>query len=235
MSCRDDETAVGSSARRPSRPLAGGTPLRPVKLRGMLSKTPPGRGFRARREPTGARKNDMTVRRVLRSLWLVGVLAVHAASPTGGSAQVPAETEARLRSIFEARDFDARSFQAAWLPDGAGYATLEAPSGTSVRELIRYDAASGYRTVLASLSDLTPSGASEPLSISGYQFPPDGSWVLLGTDGDGFWMFDVATSTLKQVDGGRREHDLPGRRPHPLHPRRRPSRPRPRRPTRRPG
>ena len=76
------------------------------------------------------------------------------------------------------------------------------PCGASERELIRYDAASGARTVLASLSHLTPSGASEPLSISGYQFAPDGSWVLLGTEGNGFWMFEGATSTLKQVDGG---------------------------------
>jgi len=133
---------------------------------------------------------------------LVSVLAVHAASPTGGSAQIPAETEARLRSIFEARDFDARSLQAAWLPDGTGYTTLEAPSGTSARELIRYDAASGDRTVVASLSNLTPSGASEPLSISGYQFPPNGSWALLQAEGDGFWMFEAATSTLRQVDAG---------------------------------
>ena len=144
----------------------------------------------------------MTVTRVLQSLWLVSVLTIHAASPTGVSAQIPPETEARLTSIFEARDFDARSFQATWLPDGTGYTTLEAQSGTSARELIRYDAASGDRTVLASLPNLTPSGASEPLSISGYQFAPDGSWVLLQTDGDGFWMFDVATSTLKQVEAG---------------------------------
>ena len=68
--------------------------------------------------------------------------------------------------------------------------------------MIQYDAASGTRTVLASLSHLTPSGVSEPLSISGYQFAPDGSWVLLQTEGDGFWMFEGATSTLKQVDGG---------------------------------
>ncbi|MCY3612476.1 MAG: DPP IV N-terminal domain-containing protein [Gemmatimonadetes bacterium] len=144
----------------------------------------------------------MTVRLVLRSLWLVSVLAFHAASPTGGSAQVPAETEARLRSIFEARDFDARTFQATWLPDGTGYTTLEAPSGTSARELIRYDVASGDRTVLATLSRLTAAASAEPLSISGYQFAPDGSWVLLQTDGDGFWMFDVATSALKQVEAG---------------------------------
>jgi len=133
---------------------------------------------------------------------LVSFLAIPTVSPTPASSQVPAETEARLRSIFEARDFDARSFQATWLPNGTGYATLEVPSGASARELTLYDAASGDRTVLASLSHLTPSGASEPLSISGYQFAPDGSWVLLQTDGDLFWMFDVATSALKQVEAG---------------------------------
>ncbi|MYB07306.1 MAG: prolyl oligopeptidase family serine peptidase [Gemmatimonadetes bacterium] len=144
----------------------------------------------------------MTVRRVLRSFWLVSFLAIPTVSPTLVSAQVPAETEARLRSIFEARDFDARSFQASWLPDGSGYATLETPAGPSQRELIRYAAASGARTVLASLSNLTPSGASEPLSISSFQFAPDGSWVLVQTSGDGFWMFDLVTSALRKVDGG---------------------------------
>ena len=150
----------------------------------------------------------MTARRIARSFWRAGLLAVPAFPalpafpPSPASAQVPAETEARLRSIFVARDFDARSFQATWLPDGTGYATLEAPSGASAGELTRYDAASGDRTVLASLSNLTPSGASEPLSISGYQFAPDGSWIRLQTDGDGFWMFDLATSALKQVEAG---------------------------------
>ena len=144
----------------------------------------------------------MTANRIVRSFWLAGVLAVPALSPTPGSSQVPGETEARLRSIFEAREFDARSFQATWLPDGSGYATLETPAGASDRELIRYNAAGGERTVLASLSDLTPSGASEPLSIAGYQFAPDGRRVLVGTETDGFWVFEPATSTLRQVEGG---------------------------------
>ena len=144
----------------------------------------------------------MTAKQITRISWLVGALAVPALSPTPASPQVPPETEARLRSIFEARDFDARSFQATWLPDGSGYTTLEAPSSASQQELIRYDATSGARTVLASLSHLTPSGASEPLSISGYQFAPDGSWVLLQTEEDGSWMFEGATATLKKVDGG---------------------------------
>ena len=144
----------------------------------------------------------MTARRIVRSLCLFGVLAVPTFPPAPAYAQVPAETEARLRSIFDARDFDARSFQATWLPDGSGYTTLEAPSEASARELIRYDAATGDRTVLASLTDLTPSGTSEPVNISGYQFAPDGSWTLLNTADEGFWMFEAASSTLKKVDGG---------------------------------
>ncbi|MDE2654783.1 MAG: hypothetical protein OXI71_13330, partial [Gemmatimonadota bacterium] len=135
-------------------------------------------------------------------LWLAGVLASSTLLPAVASSQVPPETEARLRSIFEAGEFNARSFQATWLPDGSGYSRLESPPGGSQRELVRYDAASGTRTVLVSLSQLTPSGASEPLSISGYQFARDGSWVLLQTRGDGFWMFDSAMSTLKRVEAG---------------------------------
>ena len=145
---------------------------------------------------------DRTATRVHRSLWLVGLLAAATLFPAPAISQVPAETEARLRSIFEARDFDARSFQATWLPDGSAYTTLETPSGALQPELIRYDAASGNRTVLASLSHLTPAGRSEPLSISSYQFAPDGTWALLGTDTDGFWMLEPATSTLKRVEAG---------------------------------
>ena len=144
----------------------------------------------------------MTANRTAATFWLAGILAAAALSPAPGSSQVPAETEARLRSIFEARDFDARSFQATWLPDGAGYATLETPLDASARELVRYDADSGERRVLASLAQLTPPGASEPLVISGYQFAPDGSWVLVEAEGNGFWMFVVATSALKQVEAG---------------------------------
>ena len=133
---------------------------------------------------------------------LLAIVGVTALSPLSAYSQVPAETQSRLRSIFEARDFDARSFQATWLPDGSGYTILEAPAGASQQELIHYGAASGNRTVLASLAALTPAGRSDPLSISGYQFAPDGSWLLIQTDGDGFWVFKPGTTTLQQVDAG---------------------------------
>jgi len=72
-------------------------------------------------------KRPMTATRIYRSLRLVALLAVSTLLPAPAICQVPAETEARLRSIFEARDFDARSFQATWLPDGSTYTTLETP------------------------------------------------------------------------------------------------------------
>ena len=137
-----------------------------------------------------------------RPLWLANALAMVTLHPPPASPQVPPDTEARLRSIFEARDFDARSFQATWLPDGSAYMTLESPPGTSQRELIHYDPTTGARTVLASLPHLTPPGASDPLTITGYQFSPDATWALLRTDRNGFWKFEPATSTLSKVDAG---------------------------------
>ena len=148
----------------------------------------------------------MATRRIARATkagcCVAGVIALFSLPPSPTSAQVPPETAARLAAIFEARDFDARAFQASWLPDGAGYVTLEAPPGAAQRELIRHDAATGDRTVLASLAHLTPPGASEPLRVSGHQFAPDGGWALLRTAGDGFWAFDPAASTLRRVDAG---------------------------------
>ena len=160
----------------------------------------------------------MTATRIYRSLRLAGVLAIATLLPAPAICQVPAETESRLRSIFEARDFDARSFQATWLPDGSAYTTLETPSGALQPELIRYDAASGNRTVLASLSHLTPAGRSEPLSIFTYQFAPDGTWALLRDRHRR--LLDARTRHLhaEEGGGGPRKHRLPGGRPHPLQP-----------------
>ena len=165
----------------------------------------------------------MIARRIVLTFSLAAILAIPALPPNPASAQVPPATEARLRSIFESGDFNARSFQATWLPDGSGYTTLESPPGASARELVRYDAASGDRTVLVSLSHLTPAGASEPMRISGHQFAPDGGRVLL----QGGRRLDVRMGHVHAEKGGRgrREHDLPRRNPDPLHPRRRPPRP----------
>jgi dipeptidyl-peptidase-4 len=79
---------------------------------------------------------------------------------------------------------------------------LERLSGASARELVQYDAATGERTVLASLAQLVPPGATEPLAIESYQFSPDGSWLLLQTERDGHWSFHRASGTLREVVAG---------------------------------
>ena len=144
----------------------------------------------------------MTPQHIPRTICLATLLALPTLPPPPASPQVPPATESRLRSIFESGDFNARSFQATWLSDGSAYATLESPPGTSRRELIRYDPATGTRTVLASLPQLTPPDHPAPLTIASYQFAPDATWILLRTPTDGFWVFEPATSTLRQVDTG---------------------------------
>ena len=134
--------------------------------------------------------------------WLACVSAILAFPGPNASGQVPAEAEARLRAIFERGEFNSRSFRASWLPDGSGYAVLETPPGANERELVRYDAASGQRTVLASRSQLVPPGATEPLAIGSYTFSPDGSWLLLETNTGGPWRFEVASGSLRKVVAG---------------------------------
>lgn len=118
------------------------------------------------------------------------------------SAQAPASTEARLREIFEARVFDARSFPATWHPDGTGYVTLEGQPGTTARELVKHDAVTGRRAVLASLSRLVPPGGREPLAIQSYSFSPDGRWILLRSQGNGFWMLEEGSKALRRIEAG---------------------------------
>jgi dipeptidyl-peptidase-4 len=138
-----------------------------------------------------------------KGLSVLAVLpALVLSSPGAASAQVPAETEARLREIFEDRASDARSFQASWHPDGSRYVTLETAPGAAVRELVGYDAATGRRDVLASVSRLVPPGATEPLSIREYSFAPDGTWILLEADTGTFWMLGAGSGVLREVEGG---------------------------------
>ncbi len=142
-------------------------------------------------------------RKNIRFVFLAGIMVLPGFHEIPASAQIPAETGERLRAIFEGREFNARSFRATWLPDGSGYAALERPSEANQRELIRYDAATGERTVLVSLSQLVPPGASEPLAIQSWEFSPDGSWLLLQAEAGDYWMLERASGTLREVEAGR--------------------------------
>ncbi|MBA7524235.1 Dipeptidyl aminopeptidase 4 [subsurface metagenome] len=123
---------------------------------------------------------------------------------------VPAETEERLRVIYEGREFSAKSFRAKWHQDGSSYLILETVKGKNVRALVSYDAASGKRRELISTAQLVPQGATEPLTIQNYLFSPDGSRILLqaNSNEDGnriadYWMLERKSGTLKKVVAGR--------------------------------
>ncbi|MDA0349619.1 MAG: DPP IV N-terminal domain-containing protein [Verrucomicrobia bacterium] len=63
------------------------------------------------------------------------------------------QAEIRLRGIYEEDEFRANAFNAKWLPDSSGYTVSESITGANERVKVRYNAASGERTVLEKSSE----------------------------------------------------------------------------------
>lgn len=137
------------------------------------------------------------------------------------SVRIPAETEDRLRAIYERGEFSVRGFQADWLADGSGYTRLERAPGAGGPVLVHYEAASGKRTVLVSLDELRPPAASGPVIMEGYAFSPDGAVLLIRANArprsDGIdqvselWTFDRRSGLLRKVAEGVAGGPLQGR------------------------
>lgn len=136
---------------------------------------------------------------------------IPAASAAEPGADVLAAVESRLRAIYVRQEFAARSVRpSAWLRDGSGFVALEGPAGSSERELVLYESASGQRSVLLSLARLVPPGASKPLAIDDCVASPDGSLLLLQAnarvdeDGGGrrlvdYWLLDRKAGALREL------------------------------------
>lgn len=115
-----------------------------------------------------------------------------------------------LDRIFSSNDFRSETFgPARWLDDGSAYTTLEAsPANKDARDIIRYEAATGARTVLISAASLTPKGPSVPLVIDDYAWSKDGHKLLVFTNskqvwrqntrGD-YWVFDITAKKLLKL------------------------------------
>ena len=125
-------------------------------------------------------------------------------------AQVADKRILTLDRIFASNEFRSETFgPARWLEDGSAYTTLE-PSAANkeARDIVRYEAASGARTVLIAAASLVPSGASAPLRIDDYAWSKDGRKLLIFTNskqvwrqntrGD-YWVFDIAAKKLLQI------------------------------------
>lgn len=100
---------------------------------------------------------------------------------------------------------------AKWLEDGAAYTVLEdSDSIKGARDIVRYETATGRRTVWVNARALTPTGAQTPLSVDGYEWSNDKTRLLIYTNaqkvwrqntrGD-YWMLDRLTHRLHQLGG----------------------------------
>jgi dipeptidyl-peptidase-4 len=120
-------------------------------------------------------------------LVLAAALAVVPARPL--AAQIPASATEMLRRIYASRDFASDRFgPARWIERGTAYTTVEpseAMRGAS--DLVRYETATGARSVLISARRLIPPGDSVPLDIDDYGWSPDGRQLLLFTNSQRVW------------------------------------------------
>src|ERR1043166_6805944 len=98
-----------------------------------------------------------------------------------------------------------------WQDDGSGYLALEpSPSKPKFVELVRYDAATGQRSVKVSTEKLTPQDATDPVLIEDFSMTGDEQKLLIFTNsarvwrsntrGD-FWVLDLKTDTLRKLGG----------------------------------
>ena len=136
------------------------------------------------------------------TIVLLLALAIFAQQPQ------PAADLLTLDSIFTFRTRSLGPVQ--WQKDGSGYLALE-PSAAKpeVVEIIRYDTASGDRTIKVGVDKLTPQG-STPIAIEDFVLSPDERKLLLftkservwrsNTRGD-YWVLNLDTGALHKLGG----------------------------------
>ena len=114
--------------------------------------------------------------------------------------------------IFASPEFRGGSLgPLAWLSDGISYTTLERPAGDRPgRDIVRYDAETGLRTILVQAARLVPPGDSTPLDIEEYTWSADGRRLLIFTNSEpvwrtntrgDYWVLDLAGWSLKKLGG----------------------------------
>src|SRR6185295_458357 len=157
-------------------------------------------------------------RRVLDGLTVAAVVLAGGAAHAQQSDRARALDE-QIDRIFKARTYEAPRFgPARWLPGGTAYAIVErSADGAGGSEIVRYDAATGARTVLVAQSRLVPAGAQAPLDIDDYAWSADGSRLLIFTNtkkvwrqntrGD-YWVLELGSGALKKIGGGAPESTL---------------------------
>ena len=119
------------------------------------------------------------------------------------------EDKLSLDDIYKYGTYQAERYgPVRWMKDSEGYSTLEINDRVGGVEIIRYDVASGDRSVLVSSEQLIPEGATSPLKILNYEWSSDNSKLLIFTNtrrvwryhtrGD-YWVLDLNSRRLSQL------------------------------------
>lgn len=156
---------------------------------------------------------------------LAAVLVVVASLPAAAR-QTSVEPDDRLRAldqqigrIFQSRDYEVPRFgPARWLPQGAAYTTVERSMAPARgQDIVRYDAATGARSVLVAGTRLVPPGRTSALEIDDYVWSPDGRRLLVFTNtkrvwrqntrGD-YWVLNLEDGKLWKLGGSAPESTL---------------------------
>jgi dipeptidyl-peptidase-4 len=125
----------------------------------------------------------------------------------------------QLGRIFDANEYQVPRFgPARWRPDGISYAVVERSAvegGGS--DIVRYDAATGERTVLVGGIKMVAPGQATPLPIDDYAWSKDGTKLLIFTNtkkvwrqntrGD-YWVIDLKGGPPRRLGGNAPESSL---------------------------
>jgi len=145
-----------------------------------------------------------------RPILLAAALVLGALRPA--PAQVAESVRAGVHRVFGTRDFAAERFgPARWIENGAAYSTLERSAEVEgAMDIVRYETATGARTVMVAARLLVPAGRTEALDFDDYVWSADYNRLLLFTDtrkvwrnntrGD-YWVLDRRAGTLRKLGG----------------------------------
>jgi len=146
------------------------------------------------------------------------VMALLSVTPSA-RAQLKPEVQQLLNRFYNTEEFTPKTFgPAQWLENGDAYTTVEdSATVRDAREIVRYETATGKRSVLVSAAQLTPAGAKGPLAIVDYAWSSDMSKLLVYTNakrvwraptrGD-YWVLDRKSGELKKLGGNAAESTL---------------------------
>jgi dipeptidyl-peptidase 4 len=105
-----------------------------------------------------------------------------------------------------------------WQEDGSGYFMLErAASAKTGSDIVRYNAATGERTVLVAAEKLIPTGATAPLTVEQFELSPDQQKLLLFTNSErvwrsntrgDYWVLNLKSWHLQKLGGDARPSTL---------------------------